>query len=72
MKAFLQHENGSFYCDGGWVSTAAEALAFTTEADAEDFRRARKVTSVRTVRRIDPMLIARFQARAPGRYQAGE
>src|SRR4051794_6985717 len=72
MKAFLQHENGSFYQEDGWVDSVAEARSFSSEADAEVFRLARQVDAARTVQRIDPTLIARFQTRAPGRYQAGE
>ena len=73
MKAFLQHdENGLYYRDDGWVSNVADAKAFSTEADAERHRRIQNVMPTHTIRRIDPVLIARFQSRAPGMYQAGE
>ena len=74
MKAFLQHDqNGLFYQEGGqWVANPRQALAFPSVADAEEFRQHRGVNPSHTVSRIDPALLARFTARAPGAYQMGE
>jgi hypothetical protein len=73
MKAFLQSDdNGLFYRAGDqWVPTPHEALAFSTPAEAEHFRSARRLRA-HPVMRIDPTLLERFRARAPGAYQKGE
>ena len=74
MKAFLQHDdNGLFYKeDGQWVETPRQALAFPTVADAEAYRQGQDVKPSHAVTRIDPALLARLTARAPGAYQVGE
>ena len=74
MKAFLQHDDsGMFYREGGeWVDNPRQALAFHSVADAEEYRQGQDVKPTHTVTRIDPMLLARLSARAPGAYQAGE
>jgi len=73
MKTFLQHdENGLFYKDHGWVKDVSDALAFETHADAEAFRTEQRLSESHAVVLLDPALIARFLARPPGRYQAGE
>ena len=74
MKAFLQHDDsGLFYKeDGQWVENPRQALAFRTLAEAEAYRQGQDVSPAHAVTRIDPALLARFIARAPGAYQVGE
>jgi hypothetical protein len=74
MKTFLQHNvSGLFYQEGGrWVESPRQALAFTSIDDAEAFRQGTGVRHSHTVTRIDPTLLGRFTARAPGAYQMGE
>jgi hypothetical protein len=74
MKAFLQHDDsGLFYgVSGSWVSHPHQALSFSTTADAEQFRERLQIEPAHAVSRIDPSLISRLTARAPGAYQMGE
>ena len=74
MKAFLQRNNdGRFYQKGGaWVEKTSEALAFASLADAEAYRCECHVEASQAVSRLDPGLLARLSARAPGRFQMGE
>jgi hypothetical protein len=74
MKAFLQHnDSGLFYqANGKWGRNPQEALEFGNTDDAERFREAQNIPAVHTVLRIDPMLLTRMAARAPGVYQVGE
>lgn len=74
MKAFLQHDvTGLFYRgDDVWVKNTAEALAFSTEQEAAQFRDTSQAGPSHPVRRLDPMLLSRLATRAPGVYQVGE
>ena len=74
MKAYLQHDgSGLFYRNHDeWVNDLAQALAFLSSAEAEAFRENQRIDDSHTVWRIDPLLVTRFQVRAPGAYQRGE
>ena len=74
MKAFLQHDDsGLFYeVTGEWVPEPHRALAFSNAEAAEKFRHTQQISSVHTVLRIDPQLLARLSSRPPGAYQMGE
>ena len=74
MKAFLQHDDsGLLYGDGGaWVGNPHLALSFSSTADAERFRERQRIETAHAVARLDPALVSRLTARAPGAYQMGE
>ena len=74
MKAFLQHDDsGLFYgASGVWVGNPHLALSFSTTADAEQFRERQRIKTAHAVSRLDPALMSRLIARAPGAYQVGE
>lgn len=74
MKAFLQHDSsGLFYrSNEQWVESPADALAFSTETEAEKFRDKQHAGPSHPVSRIDPAIYARLTRRAPGVYQIGE
>lgn len=74
MKAFLQHNESGLYLkpDGEWGRDPETALEFRNTADAENFRAAQNIPAVHPVLRIDPVLLTRMSARAPGAYQMGE
>jgi hypothetical protein len=74
MKAFLQHDvTGLYFQDNNhWVTKTEEALAFRTEQEATEFRDASQAVPSHPVSRLDPALLARLAARAPGGYQVGE
>jgi hypothetical protein len=74
MKAFLQHNNSGLYyqANGEWGHDLQCALEFGSAADAERFRATQEIPAVHPVLRIDPNLLARMSARAPGVYQVGE
>ena len=74
MKAFLQHDSsGLFYrAEDQWVESPADALAFSTEGEAEKFRDVQRASPSHPVSRIDPAIYARLSQRAPGVYQVGE
>jgi hypothetical protein len=74
MKAFLQHNDSGLYyqADGEWGCDLEFALEFGNAADAERFCAAQNIPAVHPVLRIDPKLLTRMSARAPGVYQVGE
>ena len=74
MKAFLEHDDsGLFYgASGAWVKNHQQALSFATTADAEQFRKRQRIETAHAVSRLDPVLVSRLTARAPGAYQMGE
>ena len=74
MKAFLQHDDSGLFYDetGAWVGNPQQALSFSNTADAELFRKRQDIGAAHAVSRIDPALVLRLTARAPGGYQIGE
>ena len=73
MKAFLQHNDSGLYyqANGEWAHDLQCALEFNNAADAEHFCAVQNMPAM-PVLRIDPVLLTRMSARAPGVYQFGE